>query len=85
MINQKMASIKESFMPKVDEEKIVNLLKDLNLLKQFITCPINNIKIITKDLKKVFGSNFTELNLKNLISLRVNSLKEKQYIFEECR
>ena len=53
----------------------MSLLKDLNLLKQFITCPTNNLKPITKDLKRVFGSNFTELNLKNIISLRVSTLK----------
>ena len=51
------------------------LLKDLNLLKVFITSPINLIKNITRDLKVTFGSNFTELNLKNLISLRTNVLK----------
>jgi hypothetical protein len=81
MINQKMTAIKEAFFTKVDQEKIMLLLKDLNLLKQFITCPLNNIKNVTRDLKKVFGSNFTELNLKNLISMRVSALKEKQYLF----
>jgi hypothetical protein len=48
MINQKMTSIKECFISKVDQEKIINLLRDLNLLKQFITCPITSIKSITK-------------------------------------
>ncbi len=76
-----MTAIKEAFFTKVDQEKIMLLLKDLNLLKQFITCPLNNIKNVTRDLKKVFGSNFTELNLKNLISMRVSALKEKQYLF----
>jgi hypothetical protein len=48
MVNQKMTSIKDSFMTTVDQEKIIHLLKDLNLIKQFITCPINNIKMVTK-------------------------------------
>lgn len=75
MINQKMLAIRDSFVNKVEEDKIHSLLKDLNLLKQFITCPIHMIKSITGELKKVFGSNFTELNLKNLITLRASALK----------
>lgn len=63
----------------------MTLLKDLNLLKQFIACPFSSIKNMTREMKRVFGSNFTELNLKNLISLRVSSLKDKQFLFEECR
>lgn len=75
MINMKMLAIRDSFVNKVEEEKIHSLLKDLNLLKQFITCPIHGIKSITRELKRVFGSNFTELNLRNLITLRATTLK----------
>ena len=75
MITQKLNTIKDVFYGKVDKEKIMSLLKDLNLLKLFITSPINLLKNITRDLKKTFSSNFTELHLKNLISLRTNVLK----------
>ena len=59
MITQKLNTIKDVFNGKVDKEKVMSLLKDLNLLKLFITSPLNLLKNITRDLKKTFGSNFT--------------------------
>jgi hypothetical protein len=48
MINDKLNSIKKAFSNKIDEEKMYQLLKDLNYLRQFISISISQIKNITR-------------------------------------
>jgi hypothetical protein len=59
-------------------------LKDLSLIKEFILCDLSQIKKMCRQLKKEFGNSFTEIAVKNLLSLREINSQVKTDLITEC-